>query len=79
VFYLIDFIVGDGPPTGNFDYPIPGPRGGTLRSRYLGQLEAVTLETKELAHKAHTKRGLSMHDWLESVVKEAALKELKSE
>ena len=72
VFYLIDFVVGDGPPSGNFDYSIPGARGGTLRTRYLGQLEAVTPETKELAHKARIARGLSMHDWLEQVVKKAA-------
>lgn len=72
VFYLIDFLVGDGPPTGNFDYPIPGPRGGTLRGRYLGQLEAVTPETKELAHKARILRGLSMHEWLEQTVLKAA-------
>lgn len=78
VFYLIDFCVGDGPPAGNFDYPIPGHRGGTLRSRYLGQLEGVTPETKELAHKARIKRGISMHDWLEEAVKNAAETDLKN-
>lgn len=76
VFYLIDFEVGDGPPNGNFDFPIPGPRGGTLRSRFSGQLEGVTPATKDFAQKARLKRGLSMHDWLEEVVKEAAQRDL---
>lgn len=76
VFYLIEFRVAEGPPTGNFDYPIPGPRGGTLRSRYEGQLEGVTPEAKELAHQARQKRGLSMHAWLEEAVRKAAASDL---
>lgn len=76
VFYAIDFRVGTGAPQGNFDYPIPGPRGGTLRSRYLGQLEGVTPEAKELAHQARKKRGLSMHAWLEEAVRRAAADDL---
>lgn len=76
VFYVIDFRTGTGAPNGNFDYPIPGPRGGTLRSRYLGQLEGVTLEAKELAHQARIKRGLSMHAWLEEAVRKAAADDL---
>ena len=35
-FYLIEFRVGDGPPPLDLDLPIPGKRGGTLRSRYDG-------------------------------------------
>ena len=76
VFYLIDFRVGDGEPKANFDFEIPGPRGGTLRTRYLGQLEAVTPDTKKLAEQARVKRGVSMHEWLEEVVLEAALKDI---
>src|SRR5207237_1494729 len=33
-FYFIEFRVGEGPPPLNIDLPIPGRRGGTLRSRY---------------------------------------------
>lgn len=40
VFYLIDFKVGEGEPTANFDFEIPGPRGGSYRSRYQKQLLA---------------------------------------
>jgi ubiquinone/menaquinone biosynthesis C-methylase UbiE len=35
-FYLIRFTAGDGPPPLDLDLPIPGKRGGTLRSRYFG-------------------------------------------
>jgi ubiquinone/menaquinone biosynthesis C-methylase UbiE len=76
VFYLLDFKVGQGEPTADFDFEIPGPRGGTYRTRYLGQLEGVSLETKRLAELAREKRGVSMHDWLDAVVREAAEDEL---
>lgn len=77
VFYLIDFRVGDGEPDGSFDFEIPGPRGGTYRTRYEGQLEGVTKEAKELFHKAVAKKGTSMHKWLDEVVRGAALQDLK--
>jgi ubiquinone/menaquinone biosynthesis C-methylase UbiE len=77
VFYLIDFEVGDGEPTGDFDYIIEGPRGGTLRTRLEGELEGVTKEAKELAYKAAKAQGLSMHSWLDGIVKEAAKTILK--
>jgi ubiquinone/menaquinone biosynthesis C-methylase UbiE len=76
VFYLIDFEVGDGEPAGDFDYEIEGVRGGTLRTRLEGELEGVTKETKELAFKAARARGLSMHKWLDTLVAEAAKKDL---
>lgn len=79
VFYLIDFRVGEGEPVGNFDFEIPGPRGGTYRSRYLGQMEGVKVETKQLAEKAREKKGVSMHDWLDDVVRRAALHDLHGE
>lgn len=76
VFYLIDFRVGEGEPTGDFDYEIPGPRGGTLRTRYEGQLEGVTLEAKEMVARAAAERGLSLHAWLEEAVRAAAGRDL---
>lgn len=33
-FYVIEYRVGDSPPFVDLDLPIPGPRNGTLRSRY---------------------------------------------
>jgi hypothetical protein len=75
-FYLIDFVVGEGEPPANFDFVIPGPRGGTRRSRYYGQLEGVTPETKALAQKARQRMNVSMHEWLERIVRDSALRQL---
>jgi ubiquinone/menaquinone biosynthesis C-methylase UbiE len=76
-FYLLDFTVGEGEPAADFDFPIPGPRGGTHRSRFWGQLEGVTPETKALAIKAREKLGVSMHEWLDTLVRREAEKLLK--
>lgn len=78
VFYLIDFVVGDGEPAADFDFPIPGARGGTHRTRYYGQLEGVTPEAKRLAYEARSKTGKSMHQWLDDVVRAAAKRDLGS-
>ena len=74
--FVIDFIVGDGVPKANFEYEIPGPRGGTLLTRYIGNLEGITPETKALAIKAREKKGISMHKWLDIIINDAAKKEL---
>lgn len=76
VFYLIDFDVGVGEPPADLDFPIPGVRGGTHRTRYYGQLEGVTPEVKLLAHKARAATGKSMHQWLDDTVRSAALRDL---
>lgn len=67
--FVVDFTVGVGEPIANFDFEIPGPRGGTLLTRYLGNLEGVTLETKGLALKAREKLGISMHKWLDDIIR----------
>ncbi len=69
VYYLISFAVGVGEPVANFDLEIPGRRGGTLRTRYAGQLEGVTEETKKLVLKAAEKEKISVHQWLERTLK----------
>ena len=73
-FYLIDFNVEDGPPPLDMDLPHKGWRGGTLRTRYYGQLEGVTPEAREMALTAAKKEGLSVHAWLDTVVRRAAAK-----
>jgi ubiquinone/menaquinone biosynthesis C-methylase UbiE len=72
VYYLIEFTVGEGEPKADFDLPIPGRRGGTLRTRYYGKLEGVKPDTFELAEKAREASGKSMHDWLDEAVRAAA-------
>lgn len=77
--FVIDFVVGEGEPEANFTYEIPGVRGGTHMTRFLGKLEGVTPETKELAMKAREKLGVSMHQWLDELIKKEATNILKDE
>lgn len=77
VFYLISFTVGEGMPTANLDFEIPGERGGTHRTRFYGQLEGVSADVKELALRARAKRGVSMHTWLNDAVRAAAQADLE--
>jgi ubiquinone/menaquinone biosynthesis C-methylase UbiE/uncharacterized protein YbaR (Trm112 family) len=68
-FYVIVFRNGEGFPPLDLDLPHAGWRGGTMRTRYYGTLEGVTLEAKALAREAAAKAGLSLHEWLDRVVK----------
>ncbi len=74
VHYVVDYTVGVGEPKGNFDLELPGERGGTFNTRYYGKLEGITKEAKEMAEKARDKLGISMHKWLDTIVKEEAKK-----
>lgn len=76
VHYVVDYTVGEGEPTGNFDLVLPGHRGGSFNTRYFGKLEGVGAEAKALYEKAARKRGMSLHQWLDSTVREKALKDL---
>jgi ubiquinone/menaquinone biosynthesis C-methylase UbiE len=78
-FYLISFSKGDGPPPLNLDLPHKGWRGGTMRTRYYGQLEGVTTEAKTLAREAAAKAGVSLHEWLDQLVKRHAAREIGCE
>jgi ubiquinone/menaquinone biosynthesis C-methylase UbiE len=71
-YYLIHFVVGQGPPPLDLDKPILGARGGTHRTRYYGVLEGVTPEAKDMALRAARESGVSMHQWLDRAVRDAA-------
>ena len=43
-----------------------------MRTRYFGRLEGVTPEAKEMAIEAARRSGLSLHQWLDTVVRQAA-------
>lgn len=79
VFYVIDYRVGEGEPQANLDFEIPGARGGTHRTRYYGHLEGITPEAVRLAHSARAKTGMSMHAWLDQVVRDAAKRVLDAD
>ncbi len=76
-FFILEFTVGEGEPEGNYHIPIPSERGGTHWTRYFGHLEGISDDTKKLASEARKKSGKSMSDWLDMVVRNAALQELK--
>jgi ubiquinone/menaquinone biosynthesis C-methylase UbiE len=71
-FYVIGFTKGDGPPPLDLDLLHQGWRGGTMRTRYFGVLEGVTPETKALVRDAAARAGLSVHEWLDRIVRAAA-------
>ena len=75
-FYVITFRKGDGPPPLNLDLPHKGWRGGTMRSRYFGVLEGVTPEAKELVRRAAANADVSIHEWLDNLVRRQAEVEL---
>lgn len=76
-FYVIAFTKGDGPPPLDLDRPHQGWRGGSMRTRYYGQLEAVTPEAKALARQAAAADGVSVHEWLDRLVKAAARRSIE--
>ena len=69
---FISFTNGDGAPPLALDLPHEGWRGGSMRTRYFGQLEGVTPEAKALAREAAAAAGVSVHEWLDRLVKEGA-------
>ena len=70
-FYVIEFQVSRAGPSMNIDVPHKGRRGGTARTRYFGQLEGVTPETRARVTEAAARAGMSVHDWLEQALSTA--------
>ena len=69
-FYFINFIKDKNFPTVNIDVPHKGKRGGSIRTRYFGEIEGVTEEAKSILAAKAKKKGISMHAWLEKVIRE---------
>lgn len=67
-FFILEFEVGQGEPVANYHIPIPSERGGTHWTRYYGNLEGVTDETKKTAYHLQKKSGKSMHQWLNDLI-----------
>lgn len=67
-FYLIAFTPSAGYPPMNIDIQHIGPRGGSARTRYFGQLEGVTEKTKEKLIQKAKEKGVSIHDLLEGII-----------
>lgn len=71
-FYLISFEVSTAGPQMNMDVPHKGPRGGSMRTRYYGQLEGVSTATKRYVIADAKRRQISIFDWLEEAIQEKA-------
>lgn len=67
-FYVIDFTVSDQLPSLNIDVTHKGARGGSMRTRYFGQLEGVNPDLKRRVQEASAKAGMSANQWLEDAL-----------
>ncbi len=68
-FYVIEFTVSDTPPHINIDVPHIGKRGGSIRSRYLGQLEGIDPSIRDRVYSEAEKQGISRVEYLERLLK----------
>lgn len=68
-FYVIEFNVADALPPIDIDVPHAGTRGGSIRSRYFGQLEGVDPELRDRVFSEAARRGISRVEYLESILK----------
>lgn len=67
-FYLICFQVSAAGPFMNMNVPHIGPRGGSMSTRYFGQLEGVSVTTKMFVIEDAKKRNISVFEWLEEAI-----------
>lgn len=77
-FYLISFQVSIDGPYMNMDVPHIGPRGGSMRTRYFGQLEGVSAASKCYVIEDAKKRQISVFRWLEEAIQEKSGKSAES-
>ena len=68
-FYVIEFNVSDLPLPINIDVPHVGTRGGSIRSRYAGQLEGVTPALRDKLYAEAERRGVSRVELIESFLR----------
>lgn len=70
-FYVLDFVVSDGLPSLNIDVRHAGKRGGSIRTRYFGEIEGVDPALRDRIYDEAERLGLSRVDYLESVLRKA--------
>lgn len=68
-FYVIEFTVSDQPPPVNIDVPHIGARGGSIRTRYFGQLEGVDPALRDRIYSEAVRLGKSRVDYVESLLR----------
>jgi SAM-dependent methyltransferase len=70
-FYVIEFSVASDPLPIDIDVRHLGTRGGTVRTRYFGQLEGVDPGLRDLVYAEAERRGQSRVEYLESILRRA--------
>lgn len=68
-FYIIDFTVSDTLPYMDIDLKHKGARGGSMRTRYFGQLEGVDPDLKRRVQEASAGAGESASQWIEDALR----------
>ncbi len=68
-FYVIEFSVSDGPPPINIDVPHLGSRGGSIRTRYFGQLEGVDPALRDRVYAEAERLGMSRVEYIELLLR----------
>ncbi|MCK9380262.1 MAG: methyltransferase domain-containing protein [Sulfuritalea sp.] len=66
-FYVIEFSVSDRTPPINIDVAHMGTRGGSIRTRYFGQLEGVDPALRDRIYAEAERLGMSRVEYLESL------------
>ncbi|MGS2716912.1 class I SAM-dependent methyltransferase [Eionea flava] len=69
-FYIVDYTKSTSPLPINIDIPHIGKRGGTIRTRYFGQLEGVDPELKDKIYFEAEKKNVSRVAFLEKLLRE---------
>jgi len=72
-FYVIEFSACRDPLPIDIDVPHLGTRGGTIRTRYLGQLEGIDPALRDRIYADAERRGVSRVQYLESALQRALL------
>lgn len=68
-FYVIDFLVNDAMPDIDIDVHHLGVRGGSIRTRYFGQLEGIDPALRDLIYTEAERNGVSRFDYIESLLR----------
>lgn len=68
-FYVIEFQVSQEPLPVDIDVPHIGKRGGSIRSRYFGQMEGVSPELRDRVYQEAERQGVSRVAFLESALR----------
>ncbi|MGV8948030.1 MAG: class I SAM-dependent methyltransferase [Candidatus Paracaedibacter sp.] len=67
-FYFIRFIKNNNFPNVNLDVIHLGKRGGSIRTRFFGQLEGVSAKAKQIAIQQAGESGKSISQWLDDLI-----------